>query len=360
MIDKAKQAELIQQVAANPWGNVYWFARMLIASDQYGGVGTNSQLMLNLASGMQLALDKTKQESEQGSVDILRLTVREILMNRSPDTKRYAAVNKLVEDLCDKLLTRTDFKVLGLTCEKIIVPINMALTAIPNDDREFAESVAKALLGSKGEQGLASVINLWDEVGSHGCLTAERVQIVRFFGEIRHFLDNQDLVSLDKDIILTSFCQEFERRVGQKRKGRAGRGVETVTSFILDFFKIPASPAPEHFTTGLEIDRWIKNKEGWYIGISCKRTLRERWKQAYTSDTDLLNRHKIKALWHVLTFDKDLSDDKLTEMGSYRAVFYLPDDSPRYLHASRHPGMKTYVRPLTSFIKDLRVEIAQV
>lgn len=50
--------------------------------------------------------------------------------------------------------------------------------------------------------------------------------------------------------------------------------------------------------------------------------LLKRWKQVYTTDTDLLSHHKIKALWHVVTCDNDLSDSKLTEMGSYRAVLY--------------------------------------
>lgn len=44
---------------------------------------------------------------------------------------------------------------------------------------------------------------------------------------------------------------------------------------------------------------------------------------------DLLNRHKIRELWHVLTYDKDFSDDKITEIGSHRAILYLPDDSPK-------------------------------
>lgn len=104
----------------------------------------------------------------------------------------------------------------------------------------------------------------------------------------------------------------------------------------------------------MEIDKWIKTKDGWTIGISCKRTLRERWKQAYTTDVDLLNRHKIRELWHVLTYDKDLSDDKITEIGSHRAILYLPDDSPRLKNALKHPGMKSYVRPMTHFIEDLK------
>lgn len=355
-----KHTEFVEQISENPWDNVYWFSRMLIASDKYGGVGTDTKTMTELATGIRLAIQQlAPDESDEIAIDILQSTVNKILTKRWQNTKKISAINALIEDLSKKLLTRKDFEVLALTSEKIMIPINIALHSIPNDDRIFAESIAHALLTNKGEEGLASVINLWDDVGSYGCLTAERVQVVRCFSLINEDLNSLELTPLEKDIILTSFCQEFERRLGQKRKGRAGRGVESVTSFILNFYKIKASETPEHFTTGLEIDRWLRNKTGWYIGISCKRTLRERWKQAYTTDLDLLNRHKIKALWHVLTFDRDLSDDKITEMGSHKAIIYLPDDSPRYLRASQHTGMAQYVRPLTSLIKDLKKELAK-
>ena len=353
-----KQTELIEQISNNPWDNAYWFARMLIASDKYGSVGTDTKTMTEIATSIRLILDRLKNDNpEHVAVEALQSNINQILLKRWKDTKKFSAVNLLIEDLSKKLLSRKDFEVLALTCEKIMIPINVALQSIPNDDKIFAESLAHALLKSKGEKGLSSVINLWDDIGSYGCMTAERVQVVQCFGIIRENLNSLGLTTTEKDIVLTAFCQEFERRLGQKRKGRAGRGVESVTSFILDFYGFKASPVPEHFTTGLEIDRWLLNKENWYIGISCKRTLRERWKQAYTTNLDLLNRHKIKELWHVITYDRDLSDDKLVEMGSYRAIFYLPDDSPRYLSASKHSGMSKYVRPLTSLIKDLKQEI---
>ncbi|MEW6587290.1 MAG: hypothetical protein AB1442_16985, partial [Nitrospirota bacterium] len=241
-----------------------------------------------------------------------------------------------------------------------IIPITLALKEIPSNDSVFAQSIVGALLETEGEAGLPTVINLWDDLGAYGCMTAERVQVVKAFDLLRKHLTALHLHDTDENLILTAFCQEFERRVGQQRKGRAGRSVESVTALILDHFRLgPASEMPEHFTTGLEIDRWVRDRDGWYIGISCKRTLRERWKQAYTTDIDLLNRHKIKALWHVLTFDRDLSDDKLTEMGSHRAIFYLPDDSPRYRFARDHPGMKDYVRPMSHFVADLRAAIGR-
>ena len=57
-----------------------------------------------------------------------------------------------------------------------------------------------------------------------------------------------------------------------------------------------------------------------------------------------------------MTYDKDLSDDKITMLGQQRQVFYLMDDSPRYLSAKNHVGMKDYVRPLSSLIDDIARE----
>lgn len=348
------------EIAANPWDKVYWFARMLIASDRYGGVGKNTELMNTLAAAIWTSIERLQNENETDAIEILTNTVANTLLHgRQPGTQIRQKIETLAEDLSNDLLKIEDFKLLALTCEKILVPINEALAAIPSDDRVFAEALTKALLDTKGEAGLAQVINLWDDLGARGSMKAERVQVVRKFGQVRTHLDSLELTQDEKDIFLSAFCQEFERRLGQKRKSRGGRSVERVTSFILNYFKIQADHEPEHFTTGLEVDRWVLGKDKWYIGISCKRTLRERWKQAYTTDTDLLNRHKIKSLWHVVVYDNDLSDDKLTEMGSYRAVFYLPDNSPRFISASQHLGMQNYVRPMSRFIADLRREVGE-
>jgi len=350
--------EYFSAVAESPWDNVYWFARMLIASDKYGGVGADTATMLQLAAAIRTALDKLAGEDELTAAGIMMETLRRILYRRWGQTKKNKAVETLCDDLAERLLTPKDFQVLALTCERVIVPVTQALSSIPPDDRVFAESIVEAVLKTKKEAGLSTVINLWDDLGSYGCMTAERIQIIQAFAILRRHLAELHLGETDENLVLTAFCQEFERRVGQQRKGRAGRSVESVTSLILEHFHTgPIGEMPEHFTTGLEIDRWVRCKDGWYIGISCKRTLRERWKQAYTTDIGLLNRHKIKALWHVLTFDRDLSDDKLTEMGSHRAIFYLPDDSPRYRSASEHPGMRDYVRPMGKFVTDLQKEV---
>lgn len=47
---KEPESEYLVRVTQSPWDNVYWFARMLIASDKYGGVGSDRKTMLALAS----------------------------------------------------------------------------------------------------------------------------------------------------------------------------------------------------------------------------------------------------------------------------------------------------------------------
>ncbi len=342
------------ELVSNPWDNVYWFSRMLINTDKYGGVGNEIAVLGSIVSGLKTILRQQDGSGEvQNCVDLCREYVARCLTSRWGKTKKQDKVRLLASDLSKELQSLTDVTVLISTCERVLIPIHEALQRIPSDDRVFGEAITASLLRTKGDKALSEVINLWDDLGVKGCLSAERAQVVRGFAEIRRFA-SESLSDEESSIVLSAFCQEFERRLGQKRKGRAGRGVESVTSLILDYYQIPTINAPDHFTTGLEIDKWIRTRDGWIIGISCKRTLRERWKQVYTGSVDLLNRHKIKEIWHLVAFDADLSDDKLTEMGSYRAKFYLPDGSQRLLSAQAHAGMKDYVRPMSWFTKDIK------
>lgn len=85
-----------------------------------------------------------------------------------------------------------------------------------------------------------------------------------------------------------------------------------------------------------------------------KKTLRERWKQLSQADRGTLSHFKIRELWHLITFDKDLSDDKIVLLGEQGQIFYLPEFSETYKKCSEHPGMKNYVRPLKNFVGDIK------
>jgi hypothetical protein len=349
--------EELEKVVKNPYDNVYWFARMFINSDKYAGVGNNSQLMHEISSAIASTVpgDATPEDLAIAKEAVYGLIRRA----KKRGTKDYERMEALCQELDKYLLERIDFLVLALTLEHVIIPTNGMLPRIPDSDREFAESVVTAYLKLKGERGVQDVINLWDNLGTNGCLAAERKEIVNGLGALRTILERLNHMSeVDKDSVISAFVQEFERRVGQKRKGRAGRSLEDVTGFILNYFGVVKEQlAPEHLRTSLEVDKLVQCRDGYFIGIGCKRTFRERWKQQITTDVGLLDKMKVKQLWHVITYDRDLSDDKIAEIGAFKGVLYLPDESPRFKSATQNPKLRNFVRPLSRFVADLRTEV---
>lgn len=349
-----KATEILSDIQ-NRWHNVYWFSRMLINNDKYIAVGKEPKLLSILASSLRLVVKESKGKD---TLNLQKQTLRNIIEERYKKTaSRDNRVQRMLAELEDEINTLEDMEVFILTCENIMLPLQQAISNIPNDDKEFTLNIAKSYLDIQGEEGLATVITLWDDLGVKGCLTAERTEIVRAFTTLRVLLTkDKSITEEDRDIVLTAFTQEFERRAAQKRKKRAGGSLEDVTDFILGYYKIKRAEAPSHFQADLEVDNWVKAKDGWLIGISCKRTIRERWKNI-SSSTEVYNRFKVKYIFHVVTFDEDLSDDKLTLLGEQRQIFYLPDNSRRLKYASEHVGLKNYVRPISQLINDIRKEL---
>lgn len=349
-----KATEILSDIQ-NRWHNVYWFSRMLINNDKYIAVGKEPKLLSTLASSLRLV---AKESKGKDTLSLQKQTLRNIIEERYKKTaSRDHRVQRMLAELDEEINTIDDMEVFILTCENIMLPLQQAISNIPSDDREFTLNIAKSYLDIQGEEGLATVITLWDDLGVKGCLTAERTEIVRAFTTLRVLLTkDKSITEEDRDIVLTAFTQEFERRAAQKRKKRAGGSLEDVTDFILGYYKIKRAEAPSHFQADLEVDNWVKAKDGWLIGISCKRTIRERWKNV-SSSTEVYNRFKVKYIFHVVTFDEDLSDDKLTLLGEQRQIFYLPDNSRRLKYASEHVGLKNYVRPISQLINDLRKEL---
>lgn len=349
-----KATEFISEIQ-NRWHNVYWFSRMLINNDKYVAIGKEPKLLSTITSSLRLVAKESKGKK---TLDLQKQTLRNIIEERYKKTSSWEnRVQRMLNELDQEIRTLEDMEVFILTCENIMLPLHQAISNIPSSDREFTESIAKSYLDIQGEFGLATVINLWDDLGVKGCLTAERAEIIRAFTTLRVLLTkDKSITEEERDIVLTSFTQEFERRAAQKRKKRAGGSLEDVTDFILGYYKIKRAEAPSHFQADLEVDNWIKTKDGWLIGISCKRTIRERWKNV-SSSTEVYNRFKVKYIFHVVTFDEDLSDDKLTLLGEQRQIFYLPDNSRRLKHASQHVGLKNYVRPISQLINDIRKEL---
>lgn len=336
----------------NPWYSAYWFSRMLINNDKYVTVGKEPKLLTRITSSLKLVAEENKDEK---CFNLQKQLLRNIIEERFQKTNAKShCVRNLLADLDKEIETQEIMNIFIVTCEHILVPLLNAISNIPSDDKKFTESIAKTYLDTKGLNGLGDVISLWDNLGVRGCLNAERTEIVRAFTTLRILLTNNNIADIEKDIILSGFTQEFERRAAQKRKSRAGGSLEDVTKFILNYFNIPCALAPDHFQQDIEVDNWVKTKDGWLIGISCKRTLRERWKQVSSADSAILSKFKIKHIYHIITYDEDLSDDKIVLLGGLRHILFLPDSSRRLNYAQSHVGLKDYVKPISKLIDSLQ------
>lgn len=349
--------EIRAAVNDSPWRNSYWFTRNLLNTDQYGAIGKDERLMraILLEAKAVLIQDLTDEEKLavcHGIID------RKVRASAREGTKSAILREEFLAYLAREIRTIEDMIVFLVTVEYIVLPTNQAINNIPSDDLIFCTTTADNILSTLGRSHVGAVVSTWDTLGVHGCLDAERFEVVGGFTRLRANL--QALAyprsEVEDNTILTAFVQEFERRAGQKRKSRAGNSLEDVATFLFDYYGFRSHEKPDHFQTDIEVDKWFRCTDGWSIGISCKRTLRERWKQVSSADNNALSRYRIKQIWHLLTYDKDLSDDKIVMLGQQRQVFYLMDDSPRYISASNHIGMRDYVRPLSTLIDDIARE----
>lgn len=351
--------ELVKRSVYNsPWRNAYWYARMLMNTDQYGALGKKDVLMQNLVTKVEAYLNSTTLSDEDKLTLCKRTLFDGINTSARGATKSSMLAEEFASALDPMLRTLEDVLVFTFTVRYIVLPTNDALRRVPSNDVQFCKDAAKGVLDAFGKTEAAKAITLWDELGVHGCLDAERVEIVTAYTMLQRSLAalSTDRNEIEDNLILTAFSQEFERRAGQKRKSRAGSSLEDITTFLFDYYHFSSHPTPDHFQTDIEVDKWFRCTDGWSIGISCKRTLRERWKQVSSADSNALSRFKIKEIWHITTYDRDLSDDKITMLGQQRQIFYLADSSERYKSAAAHIGMKDYVRPLSRLIDDIAAE----
>jgi hypothetical protein len=341
----------------NSWEKAYWYLRLLVNSDRYGGLSKNHSKLVKLHDFLLNAynLVRVSKDPDEIKTNTLQSILEQVIMEKvKVDTKKYYVSLDLIEELKKYLLTPKDYFVFATVVKDILLPTNEAIKKVPTTEgRDFAITYANAVLDSKKEKGLSNLIREWDLITEDLCLNRERELMVSLFTDVKKSFE-ANLSQDEMDIILTATCQEYERRVSQKRKQRAGDDLESATSFILDYFNFKRAPGPEHFNAGIEVDNWVKDKKGWYIGISLKRTLRERWKQTYTTEIGLLDRYKIKYIIHLLNNDRDLSDTKIGEMGSYRHLFFIADDSKVLEEYKSHVALKNYVFPMSSLITKLK------
>lgn len=348
---------IAQRIDDSPYKKVYWFARQLVNNDKYGALGTKKESKLvETVSLVEALMTNDSLNDDQRFKVAKHQLLSEIEGMYKEGSKSADLARGFWYEINDAIQTLDDLAIFCFTVRHVVVAVNHAMSQVPSDDKDFAIKQARAILDELGYDGIGHVVLTWDSLGERGCLDAERALVVEQYQDLLYkmgqlTIDHNDL---DDALISTALVQEFERRLGQKRTGRAGRSLESVVSFLFDYYNIPSASAPEHFSIDLEIDKWFACNGGRTIGISCKRTLRERWKNLIGANRDTLSRFRIRELWHIITYDADLSENKVVDLGKERHFFYLRDDSPQFERLKSEIVTADYVRPLSQLIEDIQ------
>lgn len=345
------------------WEKCYWYLRYLVRSGakQLGKDTKRIETLYNTLTTT-YKLIALRQESEEDKIQILRSVFEQTLFDQLvEDTRNRVEYERLLMDLEKLLITPKDYLVFAIAIKELMIPTNEAVEKVPTKEtNEFVKKYAQAILDTKKEQGLVSLIRDWDDFTGMLAINKERDLIVELYRDVKENLGakldifNESISESNLDFVLTALCQEYERRVAQKRKTRAGRDLESSIEFIFRYFGIKTGGKPMHFTAGLEIDNWVETKSGWYIGITLKRTLRERWKQTYTTEDEFYDQHKISKILWIISEDSDLSEKKITELVSYRHIFFIPDNSHVLKNLKKHPEIGKYLFPMTELIDQVQ------
>lgn len=169
----------------------------------------------------------------------------------------------------------------------------------------------------------------------------------------RLYKDIKDPIKFANEVcrLVYPLIQRIEFRAGQKRKARGGGTFELVFEYLLKELGIPCEkPKGKARKTLKRIDLVIPNQKTALTHpdkaffLSCKRTLRERWKQTIPER---------KPSWRVFltTVDESLPEDKAIEIDELGMIIFVRDE----LKNKPHLINKTWVRKLSNLIKNLKI-----
>jgi len=179
-------------------------------------------------------------------------------------------------------------------------------------------------------------------------LGAQREPLIEYIHEKMEALRSDPYIS-EKEVarIVSGIVQEYERRAGQSRASTAGNVLETGLQYILSRFDIPATGTPEHFGD-IEIDNMVRGPEG-SIGFSCKRTLRERFRQSLSREAEI----GVDEVWFVSLLMADVSREKLQDISNDGGRIYVPRDSFVWNRYREDEELSYTLRPADQFIEDV-------
>ncbi len=281
------------------------------------------------------------------SVDSILKLIIDKLSPFAKTSKQRNNLKFLKKLLHQSIKTEVSLSIFYAICKDVAPLCNAAVEEIPS--KEFlrkARRIAEDNLKDYGDDAIETIISNWDDYTYTSCLTIENNIGQRLMTDLGTELHGYREKIGDEAInhLISGSIQEFERRAGQKRKGRAGDDLHQSVEVIMNHLGVNLDPVPQHLTGILEADHIIKDNKHMCI-VSCKRTGRERVKQV-SVELQELQRHRIrKIIWFFTDFDQ--SENRIEDLGVRGSIFYLPDKSHDYKRFSENPLTAPYILPIS-------------
>lgn len=144
--------------------------------------------------------------------------------------------------------------------------------------------------------------------------------------------------------------KDFEKDLGNMRKARGGKTFEKTLLKLLRFINIPCEiPSGKEREILRRIDLVIpsiivaQNTPDRALFITCKRTLRERWKQE-------IPQVRLNQRIYLITIDEDLPVSKANEINEKSLIAFVRDE----IKERNHINSMSWIRKLSNLPKELK------
>jgi hypothetical protein len=353
---------------------VYWFARDLVASE-FGNYATKEIETLRRLSNQLEALTGDDDDVEKAGLDHqAQLTggstlegietvedqktfIRDEITGSVNETsggrvtKRYRQTEDLAERILRRIDDEDDVREFQIAIDAVVRTSEIQTTTASFGDDEIVEIVDETLQSDDGtldpSKSYDALFNV-DFDGESYQLGAQRQPLVDYVHSKMNELDEDPRIG-EKEVarIISGIVQEYERRASQSRASTAGDVLETGLQHIFDRFGIPATGDPVHFGD-LEIDNEVDGPDG-SIGFSCKRTLRERFRQSLSREAEI----GVDEVWFVSLLMSDVSREKLEDISNDGSRIYVPRNSFVWNQYHDEEDLSYALRPADEFIEDV-------
>lgn len=170
--------------------------------------------------------------------------------------------------------------------------------------------------------------------------------------ELYEIIEKEDFVERlsQKFVEFAVLVQEFEKILGNMRKARGGKTFEKVLVKLLNYIGIKCETPAGKFKEKLKrVDIVIPSSAvalktpDKAIFLTCKRTLRERWKQE-------VPQARLNQRIYLITIDENISESKAREINQKGLIAFIPDK----IKMEKFKGMP-WIRKLSDLPKEVKI-----